>query len=147
MLFRSHERSLTLRGTEAVQNIGVQLKQAESWIPDLYLCSTALRARQTFAQMKQTLEYQGNASFVPFFYSAGVQEILDCLMGIEDKYNIAMIIGHNPTWSNVISGLSGCSIALSPSDTAMMQKKANSWAEAFAEGSWECVKVLRPTAV
>ena len=89
-----HERPLNRRGRRAGQAIGRHLVDANI-VPDLVLCSTSLRTRQTLDLIlpaikppKIVLDRQ--------LYEASAARLLDYLKELPEAAEVVLLIGHNP---------------------------------------------------
>jgi phosphohistidine phosphatase len=87
-----HDRPLAPRGRRAAERVGERLRDAQL-APDLVVCSTAARTRQT-------LELLGledpEVRFEKRLYGAGEDELLDLVRGLDDAAETVLVIGHNP---------------------------------------------------
>lgn len=52
---RDHDRPITELGRRTSADVAAQLR-TESWVPDVLVCSNALRSRQTLAEMRRELD-------------------------------------------------------------------------------------------
>lgn len=93
-------RPLAARGRQAAPLIGRYISR-EGLRPDLVLCSTAVRARQTWDLV--TAEWDsaetGTAPRLemrPSLYLAVPGDIVSMLRRLDDDVGTAMVIGHNP---------------------------------------------------
>jgi phosphohistidine phosphatase len=85
-----HERQLAPRGVKASRWIADTLR-AESWLPDLVLCSTAVRTRQT-------LEISGidaPTRFVRDIYDRMSGDFVDIIRRMGGEAATLALIGHN----------------------------------------------------
>jgi phosphohistidine phosphatase len=89
-----HERPLARRGRRAAKAICAYLRE-QGIEPELVLCSTARRARETLERIEPAL---GTASVrvEQQLYGASKDALLDRLRGIPDAVGSVMLIGHNP---------------------------------------------------
>lgn len=88
-----HERPLNKRGNKDAPKVGSIL--AESFQPDLVLCSSSKRTRETYEHMKEFLPpHQFNETRELYHASAG--DILDIIKSCNDQYGTVLIIAHNP---------------------------------------------------
>jgi phosphohistidine phosphatase len=87
-----HDRPLAARGRNAVTLLASHI--ADHGIhPDLILCSTARRARDTL----DGLGIQSETTLLePRLYSAGPDELLERLRSVDPQARDVMIVGHNP---------------------------------------------------
>ena len=89
-----HDRPLARRGRRAAKSIARHLRK-QGIEPDLVLCSTARRARETLARIEPML----GAPVVRFereLYGASVDVLLDRLHAVPEAVGSVMLIGHNP---------------------------------------------------
>jgi phosphohistidine phosphatase len=89
-----HDRSLAPRGRRAATAIAGHLR-ARGIEPELVLCSTARRARETFERIEPALGTPV-VRFEPELYGASAGTLLDRLHGVGNAVGSVMLIGHNP---------------------------------------------------
>jgi len=65
-------------------------------VPDIVLCSTAKRARQTVDRLLETCDISGEIEYVEALYHADYVSYLDLLSELDAAIQRAMIVGHNP---------------------------------------------------
>lgn len=90
-----HDRPLAARGRDAAPRMGAWLK-AHGPVPDLVLCSTATRARQTLALALEALGADPETRFDRGLYLAGGAGVLARLRQAPDAAATVMVVGHNP---------------------------------------------------
>lgn len=90
-----HDRPLAARGRDAAPRMGAWLK-AHGSVPDLVLCSTATRARQTLALALAALGAEPETRFDRGLYLAGGAGVLARLRQAPDAAATVMVVGHNP---------------------------------------------------
>jgi phosphohistidine phosphatase len=86
-----HERPLAPRGRRALEIMSSHMK-ASGVEPDLVLCSSSRRTRETLAG----IAIGGEHLIEPALYSASCDEVVDRLRQLPDDVSAAMLIGHNP---------------------------------------------------
>jgi phosphohistidine phosphatase len=86
-----HERPLGPRGRGSLEVLSEYIRR-ESIRPDLVLCSSARRTRETL----EGIELGGEHLIESDLYGAGPATLLERLRGIPDAVGSAMVIGHNP---------------------------------------------------
>ena len=86
------ERPLAPRGHRAVKALAEHLRSS-AIEPELILCSSARRARETL----DGIGLEGEALIEDELYAASPGEMIDRLHRIPDEVRSAMVIGHNPT--------------------------------------------------
>jgi len=84
-----HDRVLNARGRKAAQDLGDWLR-AGGYLPDLALCSTAMRTRETL----ERLELDCPTNYEPDLYHAPAGQILTVLQSA--TANPVILLGHNP---------------------------------------------------
>jgi phosphohistidine phosphatase len=130
------ERRLTEKGESDAGAAGSWLAD-QRLRPDLVLCSSARRTRQTWQGVSVALAQAGPASPSPEvhyeqrLYDGGRTEVIDLLRAVPDGVRTVLVIGHNPTMSDV-------SILLRPyDDEAVLEAlKTSGLAVHRADGPW-----------
>ncbi|HEY6890145.1 MAG TPA: histidine phosphatase family protein [Solirubrobacter sp.] len=89
-----HDRPLSGRGRRAAAALAVHLAQ-ERIRPELVLCSTALRTRETYERLEAALE-TAPVHFERRLYAASADDLLELLRTVPDQFATALVIGHNP---------------------------------------------------
>ena len=89
-----HERPLAGRGRHAANAIARHLLEHEI-APELVLCSTARRARETCELLLPALE-TATVHHEPALYGASTAELLERLHEVPDGTGSVLLIGHNP---------------------------------------------------
>jgi phosphohistidine phosphatase len=91
-----HERPLAARGQRDAPGAGRWLCQA-GYVPDLVVCSTALRARETWQLAAAHLGASPPVRFEPRVYEAGADELLDLVRESPPEVGTLLVVGHEPT--------------------------------------------------
>jgi phosphohistidine phosphatase len=99
------ERALNPRGRRDAVAAGDWL-HGQGLVPDLVLCSTARRARQTWRQVAAGLGTAAPVREDPRLYEAGSAELLEIIRETPDVETL-MYVGHNPAAQNLLTGLLG----------------------------------------
>ncbi len=97
-----HERPLAARGIREAGLAGDWLREHVPAI-DAVLCSTATRTRQTLARTG----INAPADFVDRLYGASAGEMIAAVNGVDDAVGTLLVVGHEPTVSDVALGLAG----------------------------------------
>jgi phosphohistidine phosphatase len=90
-----HERPLARRGRRNAPAMGRWL-QAAGYLPDLVLCSTARRARETWQLAQAPLGATPPASFDRRVYEASATQLLDLIRRAPRAARTLLIVGHDP---------------------------------------------------
>jgi len=100
------ERQLTERGLADAGAAGAWLA-AQNLSPELVLCSSATRTRQTWHGVAVALSQAAPEAVAPEvryedrLYDGGRTEVVDLLRAVPEAVETVLIIGHNPTISDV----------------------------------------------
>ncbi|MDX6742553.1 SixA phosphatase family protein [Actinocorallia sp. A-T 12471] len=86
-----HERPLAERGLRDSAAMGAHLKR-EGLLPDLVLCSTALRTRQTL----DGLALDAPVEFTRGIYTGDGYDLLTLVQITPEEVGTLLIVGHNP---------------------------------------------------
>lgn len=124
------DRPLTEHGANMASRLGSFLKE-EKIYPDLFLCSSALRATDTANYIAEQLPY--NASEIKVdeeLYNISVGRLLNYIQGIDNQYKTVLIIGHNPALSYFIEYISNqTGIYLAPSNSVLLEFPEEDWSQ------------------
>jgi len=117
-----HERPLAKRGRRDAPLVGRWLG-ASGYVPDTVVCSTALRARQTWELAAEGLAAAAPTASPAVRYEARVYEatVLGLLMLVREfdpAWRTTVVVGHNPGLAELAAGLAGPDSAHSPASLA-----------------------------
>jgi len=135
------DRRLTVKGEADADAAGAWLAD-EGLRPGLVLCSPAARTRQTWHGVAVAVAQAGDSDAVspevhyePGLYEGGRTEVIDLLRAVSDDIKVVLIVGHNPTMSDV-------SILLRPYDAQAPVEplKTAGLAVHRLDGSWSAVE-------
>jgi phosphohistidine phosphatase len=101
-----HERPLARRGVRAAELIGRFLGHIDQ-VPDQVISSTAVRARTTAELGIEAGQWNSPALYTEALYDASVGSVLELLQQLDDSVARVLLVGHQPTWSELISALTG----------------------------------------
>jgi phosphohistidine phosphatase len=141
-----HERPLNKRGRRDAPRIGEHLREL-GWVPERVLSSDALRTRETWELMKAELG-RGAPEVVPTFtrelYLCSVAQVCALLGHVADTVRTVMVLGHNPTWEELVGRLTGTLEPMATCNAALLEIDADSWALAAQMDHWKLHEVVRP---
>jgi phosphohistidine phosphatase len=101
-----HDRPLAPRGVTAAARIAQHLRAADIR-PDLVLCSTSRRTRQTLDLLDPALGPDTEVSIEDALYGGSADDLLDRLRRIESHRFAVIVIGHNPGIQDLAIELAG----------------------------------------
>jgi phosphohistidine phosphatase len=90
-----HARELTKRGRKDAAHMGAWL-QKNGFTPDLVLCSTSARTRETWALVSEELGASVKVEFLKPLYLAPAKTIPTIIQNSEGDARTLLMIGHNP---------------------------------------------------
>jgi phosphohistidine phosphatase len=96
-------RPLNERGHHAAHLVAAHL--ARQTTPDLVLCSSALRTRETFEHIARAFATSPRVSFEDALYLANARALLARIEAVDDNVMTLLAIGHNPGLHELASGL------------------------------------------
>jgi phosphohistidine phosphatase len=97
-----HDRPLAPRGWQAVTALAEHL-QASAIKPELVLCSSARRTRETL----EGIRVGGEHLIEPELYDATAEDVVARLRRVAAAVESVMVIGHNPTMQTLVLRLAG----------------------------------------
>lgn len=101
-----HERPLAPRGIAAAEQMG-RFLTSSGQIPARIISSTAARARRTAELAAGAGEWECPADFTSALYGASVTAVIDLVKGADDSDHSLLLVGHQPTWAELIADLTG----------------------------------------
>ncbi|BCY04979.1 histidine phosphatase family protein [Actinoplanes sp. L3-i22] len=131
------DRSLTDRGTSDADAAGAWLAD-ERLHPDLVICSPAKRTRETWQAASVALAQGSPGHGAPEvhyedqLYYGGRTEVFDLLRAVPETVRTILVVGHNPTMSEVSALL----IPDEQWDGAAMEMKTSGLAVHTSEAAW-----------
>src|SRR5215472_16424952 len=115
--------------------------------PDWVLCSSARRARQTWAKISAVLGEaapgQDAVSFEQRLYEAGAQDLLDLVNEQPDDVHTMLTVGHNPASGQLVALLTGRVDIAFPACALAVVRVGEGWA-AVAPGGGELAGLWTP---
>lgn len=103
---RDAERPLAKRGRKAAKLAGRFLADIDS-VPEAVICSPAKRARATLELAREARDWESSVREAPRLYDGGVEGVLGEIRAEDDRTELLMVVGHEPTCSETISYLIG----------------------------------------
>ena len=94
------ERALVDRGRNDAALMGRAMRD-KAYLPDLVLCSSATRTRDTWQHAGPMLGAKPQVHFLDELYDAPEKQILKTIRGVKENVPVVMYIGHNPGLENL----------------------------------------------
>lgn len=108
---QDHDRPLDERGERAALVMGEYIRQRRRE-PDMVLCSSARRARQTWGRVQDRLTTEPQVAVEPGLYLCGWPALLERLQRLDRSVSRAMLVAHNPDLQDLALSL----VAEGPAD-------------------------------
>lgn len=136
------ERPLNERGLRTAPFMG-ELMIKNNFTPEIVISSPATRARQTAELVIKEMKSEADINFDERIYEASPRQLLEVASDIHDAYNIAMLVGHNPGFENLVRILTGNIESMPTAALAVVDLEIDSWKEINSE-SGSLRKIIRP---
>ena len=137
-----HDRELTADGAGDARRLG-RFLAATDQIPDRIFTSSAVRAEETATLLPDGGQWMAD---VPIearrnLYEGGVQDVLETIQGIDSSARAVLLVGHQPTWGEVVRRLAGDARIRVPTGTGVrIDLDIDAWTDAaFGDGIVEWV--------
>jgi len=142
-LASDHDRPLNKRGQRDAKAMGRALAAAGQ-VPEYVLCSSARRASTTLELAAQAGHWSCPQHISDELYETRPQAVLALLREMPRQYDSVMLVGHEPTWSQLTSQLiGGGNIALKTATMACVEVAAQDWSQVEA-GTGQLLWLLQP---
>ncbi|QIJ61371.1 histidine phosphatase family protein [Streptomyces sp. JB150] len=125
-----HDRPLAPRGRRDAPAAGRALAAADC-LPDLALCSTAVRARQTWELAAAQWGTPPAVRHDPRLYAADAPGLLAVVRETPPRVGTLLLVGHNPALEDLVLGLAGDGL-----DDTLERVRAKFPTSALAVLSW-----------
>lgn len=137
-----HGRPLADRGIKAAKQMG-KLLAAASEVPELVVSSTAERARKTAELALEAGRWDAQIQLSDVLYASSPSRTLAFLQTLPDACEQVMLVGHEPTWSGLVSAFSGARVRMPTAAMAAVQLPVSQWRDLRFD-SGELVWLLQP---
>ncbi|MBV9092802.1 MAG: histidine phosphatase family protein [Streptosporangiaceae bacterium] len=140
-----HDRPLAKRGRRDAPAIGRWLRD-RGYLPDAVVCSTALRARQTWELVAAELgsTTRPSVTFEPLAYAASASSLLRLARELPGRHHAALLVGHNPGLEELAAALgAGAGGIRLPTAGLAVIKFSGGWA-ALAPGQAQLADLMIP---
>jgi phosphohistidine phosphatase len=138
-----HERPLNRRGTKAAAAMG-RVLAAIGEEPDSVITSSAVRAHSTAALAVEAAGWVMTPEPLEALYGASAGEVIDVIRRQPDAVERLLVVGHEPTWSNLAALLTGASVRVATATAVGID--LDSW-ESVGPDTGSLVYVLPPRLV
>jgi phosphohistidine phosphatase len=123
-----HDRPLNKRGKQAAPEMGKLLRK-EELTPDMILCSTARRSRETAKAVAEACGYEGDIESQRDLYSSDAACYVDVLRHLPDRVKRVLLVGHNPEIEELLDMLTGSAERMTTGAIAHVDLPISQWKE------------------
>ncbi|TNY35684.1 SixA phosphatase family protein [Thermomonospora catenispora] len=120
------DRPLADRGRRDAAATGAWLRENDL-VPDLVLCSTAVRTRETL----EGLELDSPVEFEPGIYDNHIDALLSLIQAVDDDVERLLLIGHNPSTHELVHTLTSEAPESFPTCALAVIELPGPWARAW----------------
>lgn len=129
-----HERPLNERGVRSARAVGKALS-SDGLAPNLVVTSTAVRARTTAEIAAEAGGWDCEIKLDQRLYGSGADGVVRVASELP-SVDTLMLVGHQPTWSILVSVLAGERVEMKTATVAVLVFEIEDWAEiASIQGS------------
>lgn len=134
-----HDRPLNGRGERDAPRMAARLSERGPR-PEFIFTSSARRAIETADRFAEAFDLDERAVVVrPEIYGAGVEDLVELVQGLDDDMDVALLVGHNPTFTELVDYLARDSIGHLPTTGVVtLELRDAPWAAAH-EGVFRLV--------
>jgi phosphohistidine phosphatase len=128
---KDFERPLNERGLKAAPKIGAYLRK-EKIRPEMIVSSPALRAKQTTTLACESARLTSLVSFDERIYEASARQLFEIVADFPDRISMAMMIGHNPGFEELLAVLTGQSRSMATATLVCIGLDVEKWSDVSA---------------
>ena len=108
-LVSDHERILNQSGKNEAKLIGQYLYQTHYTISHI-ISSSAIRTLQTAKIISKEIKFEDSIETQSLIYNSAAEKILNLIHNINNKFECVMLVGHNPTITELANHISNIKI-------------------------------------
>lgn len=138
-----HDRPLNDRGEHDAPGVG-RLLLKRALVPDLVLCSTAVRAVETARRVTAEAGYGGELVLTRRLYLAAPETYLAVIQEVDDGCERLLVVGHNPGLSHLVGALTGEETELPTAALVQVELAAEKWRDARLDRRAKLISIDRP---
>ena len=136
------DRPLNKRGFKTAPLVGETIRKNKFQV-DSIICSPAKRAEQTAILVKETAQIEADIRFDDRIYEASPHRLLEIASGLDNNFQSAMLVGHNPGLEGLLKMLTHEVEAMPTAALAIIDLKIESWKEIHID-CCNLLTVIRP---
>ncbi len=137
-----HDRPLNKRGRRSAPLMSRHLL-GQAVNADIILASSAVRVQETLSLMNGWIG-QTDVITDKAIYLASVEELCSQVQCLNDDWQSAMIIGHNPGLCHFVGRLTGEYLDMPTAAVAVLTANIEQWAAALSVDQWDLLHYWKP---
>ncbi|QDS95560.1 phosphohistidine phosphatase [Roseimaritima multifibrata] len=138
-----HDRPLNARGEASAPKMA-EWMQGHGYVPELVLCSTAVRTQQTIERMLPCWKSEVAVYPTRDLYLASPEDMLRTVRSDALDVDSVMVLAHNPGLEMLVERFSGTMLAFPTAAVAVFDCQIERWSELNASVDCECLVIQRP---
>lgn len=138
-----HDRPLNKRGRRAAPWVGEFLRQ-QNWLPDFVVTSTAVRASETAQAVARACSYEGPMEITRRLYLSEPSAYLETLSAVPQGKQRVLLVGHNPTVSELLLQLTGEEREMTTAALAVIELDTPEFCDVKDSTRGKLVHLVRP---
>ena len=138
-----HDRPLKPRGIKAARRIGRLLHQ-QGLHPEVILCSTAIRARETLRLVLEEAGFQPPVAYSERLFHCPPSEFAFTLQQVDAAVTTVLLVGHNPGLDDFLWQLTDQPETLPTAALARLELDLSDWSEFNDKSRARLVDLWRP---
>ncbi len=123
-----HDRPLAKRGKRDAIRVGRFLSVVGAK-PDYILCSTAARAVGTCKKARKAGKWKAPVELSDSLYVPTPEAVFEAIQNAPDTCERLLVVGHEPTWSQMVRLLSGATAAMPTAAAACIEVNVDNWSQ------------------
>jgi phosphohistidine phosphatase len=136
------DRPLNERGKNTAPFMGEVMTRRE-YAPSIVISSPANRAASTAKLVKEAAGFNAEIRYDDRVYEASPNSLRQVVSELDDAFESAMVVGHNPGMEGFIRYLTGEVEAMPTAALGVIELNINSWSEINAD-TGTLAEVIRP---
>lgn len=136
------DRPLNERGKVAAPFMG-RVMRDNALAPRLILSSPAVRARETARLVKEAAGLDAEIKHNERIYEASPQTLKHVASSIDDRFESAMLVGHNPGMEGFVHFLTGEQQSMPTASLAVIDLDIAGW-DQIGKGTGKLRRIIRP---
>lgn len=138
-----HQRPLNGRGRRAAARMG-RLLVDEDLVPDLILCSSSRRTRETVDLMQAEFANVCPVVSTDELYHASPQHITGEIAAADDEISRLLVVAHNPGIEELMAEWSGEERRVPTGAIAEYELPISTWAQLSGHATYACRRLWKP---